>query len=46
MPGLIQAGLVIAGLVLLVLGSNFLVEGAVSWLRGHWDLSELVIGRR
>jgi len=41
--GLINAGLVIAGLVLLVLGSNFLVEGAVALARAL-GLSELVIG--
>jgi len=41
--GLINAGLVIAGLVLLVLGSNFLVEGAVELARAL-GLSELVIG--
>lgn len=40
---LINAGLVIAGLVLLVSGSNFLVEGAVSLARAL-GLSELVIG--
>lgn len=40
---LINAGLVIGGLVLLVLGSNFLVEGAVSLARAL-GLSELVIG--
>ena len=40
---LINAGLVIAGLVLLVTGSNFLVEGAVSLARAL-GLSELVIG--
>jgi len=41
--GLINAGLVIAGLALLVLGSNFLVEGAVALARAL-GLSELVIG--
>ncbi|MHB0765194.1 calcium/sodium antiporter [Stutzerimonas sp. NM35] len=41
--GLINAGLVIAGLVLLVVGSNFLVEGAVALARAL-GLSELVIG--
>lgn len=41
--GLINAGLVAAGLVLLVVGSNFLVEGAVSLARAL-GLSELVIG--
>lgn len=41
--GLINAGLVITGLVLLVLGSNFLVEGAVELARAL-GLSELVIG--
>jgi cation:H+ antiporter len=41
--GLINAGLVIAGLVLLVAGSNFLVEGAVALARAL-GLSELVIG--
>lgn len=40
---LINAGLVILGLVLLVVGSNFLVEGAVSLARAL-GLSELVIG--
>lgn len=40
---LINAGLVLAGLVLLVTGSNFLVEGAVSLARAL-GLSELVIG--
>jgi cation:H+ antiporter len=40
---LINAGLVIAGLVLLVGGSHFLVEGAVSLARAL-GLSELVIG--
>ncbi len=40
---LINAGLVAAGLVLLVVGSNFLVEGAVSLARAL-GLSELVIG--
>lgn len=40
---LINAGLVIAGLVLLVAGSHFLVEGAVSLARAL-GLSELVIG--
>jgi cation:H+ antiporter len=40
---LINAGLVIAGLVLLVTGSNFLVEGAVALARAL-GLSELVIG--
>src|SRR5690606_487079 len=40
---LINAGLVIAGLVLLVVGSNFLVEGAVALARAL-GLSELVIG--
>jgi len=40
---LINAGLVIVGLVLLVAGSNFLVEGAVSLARAL-GLSELVIG--
>ncbi|AZZ46617.1 sodium:calcium antiporter [Pseudomonadaceae bacterium SI-3] len=40
---LINAGLVVAGLVLLVTGSNFLVEGAVSLAR-TLGLSELVIG--
>lgn len=40
---LINAGLVVAGLVLLVTGSNFLVEGAVSLARAL-GLSELVIG--
>jgi len=39
----INAGLVIVGLVLLVVGSNFLVEGAVSLARAL-GLSELVIG--
>jgi cation:H+ antiporter len=38
-----NAGLVIVGLVLLVIGSNFLVEGAVSLARAL-GLSELVIG--
>ena len=41
--GLINAGLVLGGLVLLVVGSNFLVEGAVSLARAL-GLSELVIG--
>src|SRR5690606_21323431 len=41
--GLINAALIIAGLVLLVLGSNFLVEGAVALARAL-GLSELVIG--
>jgi len=41
--GLINAALVIVGLVLLVLGSNFLVEGAVALARAL-GLSELVIG--
>ena len=41
--GLINAGLVVVGLVLLVLGSNFLVEGAVALARAL-GLSELVIG--
>ena len=41
--GLINAGLVLGGLVLLVLGSNFLVEGAVALARAL-GLSELVIG--
>nr|WP_272889453.1 calcium/sodium antiporter [Stutzerimonas stutzeri] len=40
---LINAGLVIGGLVLLVAGSHFLVEGAVSLARAL-GLSELVIG--
>lgn len=40
---LINAGLVLAGLVLLVAGSNFLVEGAVALARAL-GLSELVIG--
>ena len=40
---LINAGLIIAGLVLLVAGSNFLVEGAVILARAL-GLSELVIG--
>lgn len=40
---LINAGLVVAGLVLLVTGSNFLVEGAVTLARAL-GLSELVIG--
>ncbi|MCF7203719.1 calcium/sodium antiporter [Pseudomonas oligotrophica] len=40
---LINTGLVLAGLVLLVLGSNFLVEGAVALARAL-GLSELVIG--
>ncbi|MGE6530736.1 calcium/sodium antiporter [Pseudomonas sp. NPDC077382] len=40
---LINTGLVVAGLVLLVTGSNFLVEGAVSLARAL-GLSELVIG--
>lgn len=40
---LINAALVIAGLVLLVVGSNFLVEGAVALARAL-GLSELVIG--
>ncbi|MBK60577.1 MAG: sodium:calcium antiporter [Pseudomonas sp.] len=40
---LINAGLVVAGLVLLVTGSNFLVEGAVSLARAL-GLTELVIG--
>ncbi|MCQ2030228.1 calcium/sodium antiporter [Stutzerimonas zhaodongensis] len=40
---LINAALVIVGLVLLVAGSNFLVEGAVSLARAL-GLSELVIG--
>ncbi|MCH2338749.1 calcium/sodium antiporter [Pseudomonas sp. NPDC047963] len=40
---LINTGLVAAGLVLLVTGSNFLVEGAVSLARAL-GLSELVIG--
>jgi len=39
----INLGLVLAGLVLLVVGSNFLVEGAVSLARAL-GLSELVIG--
>ncbi|MCV3975646.1 calcium/sodium antiporter [Pseudomonas aeruginosa] len=39
----LNAGLVIFGLVLLVVGSNFLVEGAVSLARAL-GLSELVIG--
>jgi len=38
-----NAGLIILGLVLLVVGSNFLVEGAVSLARAL-GLSELVIG--
>lgn len=41
--GLINACLVLGGLVLLVVGSNFLVEGAVSLARAL-GLSELVIG--
>ena len=41
--GLIIAALVLGGLVLLVVGSNFLVEGAVSLARAL-GLSELVIG--
>ncbi len=41
--GLINAGLVLGGLVLLVVGSNFLVEGAVALAR-TLGLSELVIG--
>ncbi len=41
--GLINAGLVLGGLVLLVVGSNFLVEGAVALARAL-GLSELVIG--
>ncbi len=41
--GLINAGLIAVGLVLLVVGSNFLVEGAVSLARAL-GLSELVIG--
>ncbi|MGN5595243.1 calcium/sodium antiporter [Stutzerimonas nitrititolerans] len=41
--GLINAALVIGGLVLLVVGSNFLVEGAVALARAL-GLSELVIG--
>lgn len=41
--GLINAALVLGGLVLLVVGSNFLVEGAVSLARAL-GLSELVIG--
>lgn len=40
---LINAGLVVVGLVLLVAGSHFLVEGAVSLARAL-GLSELVIG--
>lgn len=40
---LINAGLVIFGLILLVVGSKFLVEGAVSLARAL-GLSELVIG--
>nr|WP_272891788.1 calcium/sodium antiporter [Stutzerimonas stutzeri] len=40
---LINAALVVVGLVLLVTGSNFLVEGAVSLARAL-GLSELVIG--
>lgn len=40
---LINAALVIGGLVLLVVGSNFLVEGAVALARAL-GLSELVIG--
>lgn len=40
---LINLGLIIAGLVLLVVGSNFLVEGAVQLARAL-GLSELVIG--
>ena len=40
---LINAGLVLLGLVLLVAGSNFLVEGAVALARAL-GLSELVIG--
>ena len=39
----INLGLIIAGLVLLVVGSNFLVEGAVQLARAL-GLSELVIG--
>ncbi|MFC3607833.1 calcium/sodium antiporter [Stutzerimonas tarimensis] len=39
----INAGLLLGGLVLLVLGSNFLVEGAVTLARAL-GLSELVIG--
>ncbi|GIZ11623.1 calcium/sodium antiporter [Pseudomonas sp. NCCP-436] len=39
----INLGLVIAGLVLLVVGSNFLVEGAVTLARAL-GISELVIG--
>ena len=41
--GLINLGLIVLGLVLLVVGSNFLVEGAVSLARAL-GLSELVIG--
>ena len=41
--GLVNAGLVLGGLVLLVVGSNFLVEGAVALARAL-GLSELVIG--
>ncbi|OYT97589.1 MAG: sodium:calcium antiporter [Pseudomonas sp. PGPPP3] len=41
--GLINLGLILVGLVLLVSGSNFLVEGAVSLARAL-GLSELVIG--
>ena len=41
--GLINLGLILVGLVLLVSGSNFLVEGAVSLARSL-GLSELVIG--
>lgn len=41
--GLINLGLILVGLVLLVSGSNFLVEGAVNLARAL-GLSELVIG--
>jgi cation:H+ antiporter len=41
--GLINLGLIMVGLVLLVSGSNFLVEGAVNLARAL-GLSELVIG--
>lgn len=41
--GLINLGLIVVGLVLLVSGSNFLVEGAVNLARAL-GLSELVIG--
>jgi len=39
----IQIAFIVAGLVLLVLGANWLVEGAVAFAR-HFGVSELIIG--